>query len=197
MFYNCKNLQFLNLSSFNTEQVKRFENIFDNCLELTSLDLSNFNTDNAINMENMFRNCIKLTYLDISHFNTLSVNNMSSMFYGCFNLEYLNIKNFEEKKDSDTNKIFEGTPDNIIYCIKNEEMTPKIKIILDEKECKINDCDENWKENYENMIEIKKTNINVINDVCIIKKIKKIAEDFYFSNKTMLAVGRGRVYKSD
>ena len=136
---------------------------------LTSIDLSNFITSNVINMKSMFRNCRQLTSIDLSSFSTLLVEDMMTMFEGCINLDYINLKNFNEINYPATTGMFSQTPNNIIYCIYNNELTPKIKVTLEEKECIIKDCDIYWKENYENMIENKKKDINVIHNTCIIK----------------------------
>ena len=60
--------------------------------------------------------------------------------------------------------------------------TPNIKLLLNEKECKINDCQVNWKENYENFMESKKNNISSFNDKCVMKKIKNMINNFFYSN---------------
>ena len=56
MFYNCTSLTSLNLSNFNTNNVKDMEGMFFNCSSLTSLNLSNFNTNNVNDMSYMFSN---------------------------------------------------------------------------------------------------------------------------------------------
>ena len=183
MFHNCQSLTSLNLSNFNTEKAISFEGFFYNCTKLTSIDLSNFNSSNVINMKSMFYNCKSLTHLNLSNFDTLLVTNMIDMFSGCSNLKYLNIKNFKENDTLDNKNMLKNTLDNIIYCIDDRESSNKINIFFEEKECKYKDCDINWKENYENMIDNKKNNINVINDKCVNKDIISISKDFYFSNK--------------
>jgi len=65
MFYNCKALKELNLSSFDTINVKQFNVMFKNCSELTSLDLRNFDTRNATSMIDMFKDCNKLKKLTL------------------------------------------------------------------------------------------------------------------------------------
>ena len=185
MFSSCESLKSLDISNFNSSQVINFQNMFYNCKSLQSLDLSSFNTEKANIFEGLFLNCQELTSLDLSNFNTYSVTNMKNMFSKCKNLKYLNIKNFKENIDTDTTNMLKGTPDDIIYCIFNEEMTPKIRALLEVKECKIRDCDEYWKLNYEQMIENKKNDINVIYDNCIIRDIVDISQDFYFSNKIL------------
>ena len=54
--------------------------MFFNCNKLTSLNLSNFNTNNVKDMSRMFSCCSSLTSLNLSNFNTNNVNNMSCMF---------------------------------------------------------------------------------------------------------------------
>ena len=54
MFYNCSALTSLNLSNFNTNNVKDMWGMFYLCSSLTSLDLSNFSSNNVEIMDNMF-----------------------------------------------------------------------------------------------------------------------------------------------
>ena len=56
--------------------------MFCNCYYLTSLNLSNFNTNNVKSMNGMFYNCYCLTSLNLSNFNTNNVKDMSCMFEG-------------------------------------------------------------------------------------------------------------------
>ena len=51
MFYGCKNLKELNLSNFNTDNVRDMEEMFSACKNLKYLDLSKFNTKNVLYME--------------------------------------------------------------------------------------------------------------------------------------------------
>ena len=81
MFYNCYNLNSLNLSQFNTGNVEKMNEMFYNCHELNSLDLSAFNTTKVNNMYRMFYYCyVRTIYL--SSFNTANVENMDEMFAG-------------------------------------------------------------------------------------------------------------------
>ena len=94
MFWDCKNLTSLDLSSFNTAKVTDMGFMFGECENLTSLDLSSFNTANVISMFTMFLDCKNLTSLDLSSFNTAKVTDMINMFYGCKNLTSLDLRNF-------------------------------------------------------------------------------------------------------
>lgn len=81
MFYNCYNLNSLNLSQFNTGNVEKMNEMFYYCRGLNSLDLSAFNTTKVNNMYRMFYYCFVRT-IDLSSFNTANVENMDEMFAG-------------------------------------------------------------------------------------------------------------------
>ena len=63
--------------------------MFYNCSSLTSLNVSNFNTDNVKDMSFMFSSCSSLSSLNLSNFNTNNVNKMWCMFAGCSSLNSL------------------------------------------------------------------------------------------------------------
>ena len=46
-FFGCFSLQFLDLSNFNTKNVKYMAGTFSSCISLKSLNLSSFNTENV------------------------------------------------------------------------------------------------------------------------------------------------------
>ena len=72
-----------NLSTFYTQDMSY---MFYGCTGLTSLDLTGFQTPNLKNMEYMFFNCSNLTRVDLSSFNTAGVTNMNYLFRGCSRL---------------------------------------------------------------------------------------------------------------
>ena len=72
--------------------------MFNFCSSLKSIDLSSFNTSNVKNMKYMFCDCYSLESIDLSSFNTSNVNNMSYMFYKCCSLKKENIKINESDK---------------------------------------------------------------------------------------------------
>ena len=62
MFYNCKHLKSLDLSSFNTSKVTVIRLIFGNCTAMTQLKVSNmFRTDNATDRSSGFSQVKGLT----------------------------------------------------------------------------------------------------------------------------------------
>ena len=60
MFSGCSSLQSLNLSSFNTTNVKDMSFMFSGCSSLQSFNLSSFNTSNVEHMKGMFCGCFSL-----------------------------------------------------------------------------------------------------------------------------------------
>ena len=65
--------------------------VFKRCLELTSLDLSHFNTDNLKYVHSAFQYCLALTSLNVSGWNMVTVEHFQSMFYGCRSLQSLDL----------------------------------------------------------------------------------------------------------
>ena len=145
MFLNCESLTSIDLSKLDTSKVKEMHNMFSGCNSLTSLNLLNFKTSNVETMQHMFYNCKSLISLDLSSFNTEKVTDMAKMFYGCQNLEFLNIKNFDSSNCNNFKEILRGTPENLVYCIDNEN-SGKILEALNNKVCSHNHCSNNWKD---------------------------------------------------
>ena len=91
MFYYCSSLKSIDLSSFNTSNVKYMASMFSGCSSLESIDLSSFVTTNVNNMSSMFGNCSSLKSISLSSFNTTKVENMSEMFCYCSSLKSINL----------------------------------------------------------------------------------------------------------
>ena len=53
----CSSIESLDLSSWNTSNVKDMRCMFMDCIKLKSLDLSGWDTSNVDFMLNMFNNC--------------------------------------------------------------------------------------------------------------------------------------------
>ena len=106
MFWGCKYLTSLDLSSFNTANVTDMRFMFNKCENLTSLDVSSFNTANVINMLAMFWDCKNLTSLDVSSFNTSNVTDMAAMFENCGKLTSLDVSSFNTANVTDMRFMF-------------------------------------------------------------------------------------------
>ena len=114
LFCDCKNLISLDLSNFNTENVKDMNHMFFGCFSLREINLKNFKTHNTTNMELMFCMCSSLEHLDVSSFKTQDVKSMNSMFEGCSSLKELNLSNFYTKNVKEMSGMFQGCK-NLIY----------------------------------------------------------------------------------
>ena len=65
MFYNCNNLKELNLSSFNTKNVKDMSQMFWDCHSLINLDFSSFDINNDTDINYIIFYCHNLKYIKI------------------------------------------------------------------------------------------------------------------------------------
>jgi len=106
MFYGCSSLTNINLSNFNTKNVKDMSFMFFYCSSLTNINLSNFNTKNVKYMSCMFSDCSSLTNINLSNFNTQNVKDMSGMFNGCSSLTNINLSNFNTQNVTDMDCMF-------------------------------------------------------------------------------------------
>ncbi len=87
MFYNCNSLLELDLSCFDTSQVKSFAWMFL-CTKIKKITFAdNINTSKVTNMQSMFANCSSLTTItNFDKFSFASAVNINSMFIGCKSL---------------------------------------------------------------------------------------------------------------
>jgi len=106
MFVDCTYLKYVNFTNVITSTVTDMTNMFEGCNSLTSLDLSGFDTTKVTIMESMFSNCISLTFLNLSNFKTPSLSKIKEMFYKCKLLKSLDISNFDTSKVSNMDSVF-------------------------------------------------------------------------------------------
>ena len=108
MFVNCFNLKRIKgIEKFNTTKVKSMKTLFQQCKELEELDLSNFDTSNVTDMGFMFNNCLKLKRIKgLEKFNTSKVADMKAIFGQCNEIETLDLSNFDTSKITDMGWFF-------------------------------------------------------------------------------------------
>ena len=70
--------------------------MFRDCSSLKSIDLSSFNTTNVKDMSYMFSDCSSLLSIDLSSFNTTNIKKMYWMSTGCFSLKKEKIKVYDK-----------------------------------------------------------------------------------------------------
>ena len=131
LMFKYFNINKLDLSNFDTSNVKDMGFMFDTCAA-KDIDVSNLNTSNVIDMESMFNNCslkassilnldtsnvktmfqmfsdCKVDTLDLSNFNTSKVTTMSYMFYNC-KANTINISNLDTSSVIHMDSMFRQT----------------------------------------------------------------------------------------
>lgn len=134
MFYALRNIDGLDVSSFDTKNVKNMGFMFGHNFNAKALDVSNFDVTNVIDMDNMFANMSSLMSLklpnteakkvvdyssmflgvsslktlDLSLINTDNAKNMNSMFADMNSLESIDVSRFNTSKVTDMNAMFKG-----------------------------------------------------------------------------------------
>lgn len=73
MFYDCENLEELDVSMLDTGNVTDMEDMFAGCSKLESLDISQFDMKNVTTMDGMFWRCDKLKKVVFDKLDTSSV----------------------------------------------------------------------------------------------------------------------------
>ena len=94
-FSGCKNLEELDISTFNTASVEKMNCTFRFCQNLKVLDLRNFDTSKVTFTFDTFGYCKNLVYINVSSFNTKNIQVMRGLFITCEKLKYLDISNFD------------------------------------------------------------------------------------------------------
>ena len=113
LFRLCTQLTYLNLSTFNTQNVTNMSEMFWSCdddpnqFEVIE-GLDKWDTRNVEDMSAMFYYCTELTEVDVSHFNTEKVEDMSNMFHSCSSLTELEVGNFNTENVIYFNNMFAG-----------------------------------------------------------------------------------------
>ncbi len=106
MFYECYNLQELDLKTFDTSKVIDMSLLFADCQKLTKLEVGYLDTSNVTSMKSMFYGCRVLTSLDLSHFDTSKVTDMLGMFSYCSKLKSLDLSHFDTSNVTSMESMF-------------------------------------------------------------------------------------------
>lgn len=109
MFQDCENLQSIKFSpDFTIAKVDDISRMFSGCSSLTALDLSMFNTSQVKKMIWTFKDCSSLTKLDLTSFDTSNVIDMNGMFNNCSNLKELDLRSFIIDPNIDKGYMLDG-----------------------------------------------------------------------------------------
>ena len=93
--FNGLYLESVDLSGFDTSNVRNMVGMFEDCSALKSLVLSGLDTSNVEDMTWMFQNCSALESLDLSGLDTSNVEYTSWMFDNCSALETLDLSGWD------------------------------------------------------------------------------------------------------
>ena len=107
MFYNCKNLKYLDISNFNTISLYDANQMFYGCSELTSIKI-NFIGEKLTSTFYMFKDCNKLTSIDLSSLVGENIKSINSMFVNCTNLQFIDLSNFNTSSVTSAGGVFEN-----------------------------------------------------------------------------------------
>ena len=128
MFYECKGLASLDLSSFNTAKVTEMSLMFRSC-DMTSLDVSGFNTANVTKMSGMFYGCAKLNTIYVgSEWSTAAVKEGDGLFTACWKLVGGQGTKFQSGKDDYTYAHIDGGAANPGYLTDIKAKTEKVTL---------------------------------------------------------------------
>ena len=108
LFFGCKNLESIDLTSYDTSNITNMFNMFTDCENLKTVDLSSLKTNNYINMGCLFSNCTALEIINFPSVNKINITNLGQSFYECKSLESLNLSSFNTIKVKDMSSLFCG-----------------------------------------------------------------------------------------
>lgn len=96
MFFGCKSLEYLDISNFDTSNVRRMYGVFADCIKLKEIrGIDKLNTGIVSDISNMFYNCIELEHLSLCGWQTGRCKYMNKTFYGCSGLHKLDIDSWD------------------------------------------------------------------------------------------------------
>lgn len=124
---NTYNLSLVPKVIFNNN-VNNLNQAFSELSNVETIDVSSCNVENVSIMTNTFRNDKKLTRLDLSTWNPLKLSNAKNMFYSCVKLMFIDMRDFDFTKltiytemfGSDTTSSF-AVPNDCEIIVKDEE----------------------------------------------------------------------------
>ncbi|HGF8315974.1 TPA: BspA family leucine-rich repeat surface protein [Enterococcus faecium] len=87
VFQNNNQINSIDFSGLNMDNITSMLNAFYNCTNLSSISFGNNTLPKLTSLVSTFSNCVKLKQIDMSQLNLDNVNSMNRTFYGCYTLE--------------------------------------------------------------------------------------------------------------
>ena len=113
-FGNCEGLKEVNISGWNTKNCESFQSMFSGCYALKNVYADGFTLKKG-NIQGMFFNCRSLESIDAEKWNFSGVTGMYSAFYGCESLKKLDLSSWDLSKVTTMQAAFS-------YCTALEEV---------------------------------------------------------------------------
>ena len=122
VFYNCSNLENLDVSYWNAPALEDLYGFICNCTKLKSFDASTWNVNAAVSIQGMFVGCSGLKSIDISGIDTSVTKNISFLFRGATKLESITIKDFVTSDVENISSMFYQTRTGITLHCKSADV---------------------------------------------------------------------------
>lgn len=167
MFYGCHSVETIIVSSFDTFNVTNMHSMFNGCFKLKSINLLNFDTSNVTNMSYTFYECGSLNILDLSTWDTSNVTDMSGMFRYCSSLIKLDISSFNTSNVKNMGFMF--TDDQALKSLNISTFNTRNVILMNDM---FSGCESLNELDLSNFNTSKTTHMN--NMFCMCKNLKKL-----------------------
>ena len=128
MFSGCNKIIEIDLTDFDSSQIKKINNMFDGCTSLKSINFGSFQTSNVNDMLETFENCEQLETLDLSSFITTQVTDFHYMFAGCKSLKKLDLSNFRTSNGICMHHMFQNCISLVSLDLSNFDITTSTTI---------------------------------------------------------------------
>ena len=107
LFAGCTSIKYLDLSKWNTENIKTTASMFAGCQNIKNINLSNWNVKSLTDMSSMFAGCGKIEKMDFTTWkNTEKISKMSSIFAACSNIKEINMAGLNLSGLTSMNSLF-------------------------------------------------------------------------------------------
>lgn len=95
MFFNCSRVKTINLDGWSAKSLDDLSGMFGYCQNLATLELNWTDVGNMKSTQDMFLTATDLTCLNISCFDNIKISNTTGMFKKCYDLETIYCGNIE------------------------------------------------------------------------------------------------------
>ena len=109
MFFNCHNLDSIDFSSYDMNNITDMNCMFSGCSNLKFANLSTLRTNNYISMGNLFSGCLSLKSVDFpSTYRSINITELDRTFFYCSAIESINLYSLNTIKVEDMDRLFSG-----------------------------------------------------------------------------------------